>query len=576
MNHSFPVYTVQNECHDCYKCIRHCPSKAIRVKDGSASVIPELCVACGVCVKVCPAGAKHIRNDVSRAKFILGGKTKVIATLAPSWKSAFKNISAAQLINALKQLGFHAVSEVALGAQAVSMKTAEMLEQGANGLYISSACPAAVDYIKKYIPEHAKNITAITSPALAHCKMLKEHFGHDATLVFFGPCAAKKQEAETHPDQMALALTFNNLKAWFDKENIDLPTMPASGFFEPDAADEGRLYALEGGMLDTVRMASKSTNIHYMALSGLHNIERTLAGDIPENCNVKLFVECLACEGGCINGPGMPGHNSRISDIMDIAASCTELTPRTREYMLEIDEAVNPERISKPVVTEQQIAAELARVGKHSKADELNCGGCGYQTCRGFAKALIAGKAEHSMCLSHLRKLAQNKSNALIKYIPAGVVIADRHMNIIECNIHFARLFDESTELAFAAKPGLQGVSLKKILDFEDLFDISLASGQDVIRNNFLHNNKIFNISIFTVEPHQIVGAIIQDVTVTELHREQIASKAKAVIRNNVMTVQKIANYLGEHMAETECLLREVASGFDAPKPKGDKDKHGK
>jgi iron only hydrogenase large subunit-like protein len=567
MNHRFPVYTVQNECHDCYKCIRHCPSKAIKIKDGRASVIPELCVACGICVKICPAGAKRIRNDVSRAKFIIANEKKVIAALAPAWRSAFKGIHQNQLVDALKKLGFDAVSEVALGAQAVSAATAQYLDAAPYGLYISSACPAAVDYIRKYIPEHTVKITDFISPALTHAKMLKNHFGKNSKVIFFGPCAAKKQEAATHPDIMTLALTFNNLIDWLDDENININKMPGIDIFEPDSAAEGRLYALEGGMLDTIRTRTADTKTHFLALSGLHNIERTLAGDYSENIKTKLFVECLACEGGCINGPGMPKNCSRISDIMTIAGTGETPTAKEQCYDIDIKERITPEWIVKSEISEKELTLELAKIGKYTAKDELNCGGCGYQSCRCFAKAVIEEKAERSMCLSHLRKLAQKKSNALIKHIPAGVVIADRNLSIIQCNIHFSRLFDESTKLAFEAKPGLEGVSLKKVVNFIDLFEVSLSTGQDVIRNNFSNGAKIFNVTIFTVEPHQIVGAIIQDVTLTEIHREQIASKAKTVIRKNVMTVQKIANYLGEHMAETESLLREVATGYDTPEP---------
>lgn len=576
MNQSFPVYTVQNECHDCYKCIRHCPSKAIKIKDGNASVIPELCVACGICVKVCPAGAKHIRNDVSRAKFIISKQKKVIAAMAPSWRSAFKNIDQAQLVDALKKLGFDEVSEVALGAQVVSAATAKYLNSAPNGLYLSSACPAAVDYIRKYIPEYTAKITAFISPALTHAKMLKSHFGKNSNVIFFGPCAAKKQESDAHPEIMSLALTFTNLVDWFKIENIDVGKMPGDNNFKPDRANEGKLYALEGGMLDTIRNKNESDKIHFLALSGLHNIERTLSGDYNKNSNTKLFVECLACEGGCINGPGMPDNCNRISDIMEIASSCNTFSVSRQLIDIDIEQNITPEYLNKTKITEKEISIELAKVGKYSSTDELNCGGCGYQSCRGFAKAVIEGKAEHSMCLSFLRKLAQKKSNALIKYIPAGVLILDKNLSIIECNIHFAKLFDESTELAFLAKPGLQGVRLKKIITFIDLFETALATGQDVIRNNFLNEDKILNISIFTVEPKQIVGAIIQDVTVTELHREQISAKAKTVIRKNVITVQKIANYLGEHMAETESLLREVANDYDVPELSKERRKYGK
>jgi len=576
MNQSFPIYTIQNECHDCYKCIRHCPSKAIKIKNGSASVIPELCVACGICVKVCPAGAKRIRNDVSRAEFIISKQDKVIAALAPSWRSAFKNVSQTQLVDALKELGFDEVSEVALGAQVVSATTAEYLDTAPNGLYISSACPAAVNYIRKYIPEYTAKITAFISPALTHAKMLKRHFGEDTRVIFFGPCAAKKQESDAHPETMSLALTFTNLINWFKRENINVEKMPGNNNFKPDRANEGKLYALEGGMLDTIRNKNENAENHFLALSGLHNIERSLSGDCNENINTKLFVECLACEGGCINGPGMPDNCNRISDIMKIASSCNKLSTSRQLPDMNIRQGLTPEYLKKTEFTEKDISIELAKVGKYSASDELNCGGCGYQSCRGFAKAVIEGKAEHSMCLSFLRKLAQKKSNALIKYIPAGVLIVDKNLSIIECNIHFSKLFDESTELAFLAKPGLQGVSLKKIITFTDLFETALATGQDVIRNNFLDSGKIFNISIFTVEASQIVGAIIQDVTVTELHREQISTKAKTVIRKNVMTVQKIANYLGEHMAETESLLREVADDYDVPELNKELTKHEK
>lgn len=414
MNQSFPVYTVQNECHDCYKCIRHCPSKAIKIKNGNASVIPDLCVACGICVKVCPAGAKRIRNDVSRAKFIISKQEKVIAALAPSWRSAFKNVRQAQLVDALKELGFDEVSEVALGAQVVSAATAEYLDTALNGLYISSACPAAVNYIRKYIPEYTDKITAFISPALTHAKMLKRHFGENSRVIFFGPCAAKKQESDAHPEIMSLALTFTNLINWLERENINVGKMPGHNNFKPDKANEGKLYALEGGMLDTIRNKNENNEIHFLALSGLHNIERTLSGDYDKNINTKLFVECLACEGGCINGPGMPDNCNRISDIMEIASSCNKFSSNRQLPDMNIKQGFAPEYMNKTKITEKDISTELANVGKYSVSDELNCGGCGYQSCRGFAKAVIEGKAEHSMCLSFLRKLAQKKSNAII------------------------------------------------------------------------------------------------------------------------------------------------------------------
>ncbi|MEG1979174.1 MAG: PAS domain-containing protein, partial [Victivallaceae bacterium] len=184
-------------------------------------------------------------------------------------------------------------------------------------------------------------------------------------------------------------------------------------------------------------------------------------------------------------------------------------------------------------------------------------------TCRNFARAILSGKAENAMCLSFLKKQAQNKSNALVKYIPAGVVIVDRHLRIIECNKHFADLFDESTQIAYEATPGLPGVDLKLILNFYDLFESVLESGKEIVRNNYMYGDRILDIAIFSIDTSHTAGAIIQDVTQAELRREQISEKAREVIKKNVITVQQIAHFLGEHMAETEILLREVASGYD-------------
>ena len=193
MDKQNPVYTLTNECHDCYKCVRECHVKAIKIENGHASVIPEKCIACGACVKACPTNAKRVRTDIDKVKKLLFDKKDVYVSLAPSWRASFEN-SAEKMIALLKQLGFKDVSETALGAQEVSIKTAKMLNEAGNGLFISSACPVIVDYIRLYMPEFTQCITPIGSPLMTHAKMLKETFGDDIAIVFVGPCIAKKNE----------------------------------------------------------------------------------------------------------------------------------------------------------------------------------------------------------------------------------------------------------------------------------------------------------------------------------------------------------------------------------------------
>ncbi|MGE4564395.1 MAG: [Fe-Fe] hydrogenase large subunit C-terminal domain-containing protein [Victivallaceae bacterium] len=567
MNHDFPIFTVENSCQDCYKCVRYCPCKAIRVTGGRAAVIPELCVSCGRCVQVCPAGAKKIRPDMSRARYLLGRGKKVYASLAPSFVSFFRDLPREKLIAGLLKLGFAGVSETALGAEIVSAESARLLETAEPGIYLSSACPAAVEYFRKYTPRYAARITPLLSPLLTHCRMLRREFGDEIAIVFFGPCAAKKLEADRHPELLDLALTFEDLVEWFAAEKIDPAKLDGgNAAFVPRDAAEGRIYPLEGGMNDTLRGGNQ--HVHYLALSGLLNFERVMRQD-PDGADRrdgKFFIECLGCDGGCVNGPAMPEHGSALSGLIAAARGYDGANSRDREIPFELKEPIRPESTKIAEPDEEEIRNALASVGKYSRADELNCGGCGYSRCRDFARALVAGKAESEMCVSHMRELAQKKSNALIRHLPAGVVIANRELEIIECNRHFAELFDESTRLAYEAMPGLAGADLRSIVDFAEFFETVLASGGELLRpNHVTPDGRILNLSIFSIEPHRIVGAIAQDVTTLELQREQISERAREVIRKNVFTVQKIAHYLGEHMAETEILLREVAGNYSSP-----------
>ena len=562
MNQNFPIYTTANECQDCYKCVRHCHCKAIRIVNARAAVIPELCVSCGECVKVCPAEAKKIRSDLSRAQYLLHSGAKVYASIAPSYVGYFKDIPIGRLAAALKRLGFVGASETAIGAQFVSAQTAELLKQAGPGVYLSTACPASVDFIRKYYPAWTDNFLPVASPVMAHCKYLKQIYGDDIKIIFVGPCAAKKNEADRNPDDLSLAITFAALESWLKSEGISLDKMNEEPLV-PVQAEEGRVYSIEGGMNETLR--SPEVDARLLAVSGLPNIARLIEKvnlTTLKESGSKIFVEMLACDGGCVNGPVMGRESSRIDILLETAAHAPHRSSVGREVPVNIQQLIYPDRHSEPQPEEAAILQALHRIGKYSAEDELNCGGCGYNSCREFAKAMLDGKAETSMCLSYLRKISQKTSNALIRYIPVAVVLAGQDLQVIECNRHFAELCGEDTLLAFDACGNLNGAYLDSMIDFTDLFESVLANGGEIEKFNQVSGEKILNISVFTINEGQTVGAVIQDVTQNELKREQIAERAKEVIRKNVMTVQKIARYLGEHMADTEILLKEVAGTY--------------
>ena len=586
MNNFYPIYTTPNECQDCYKCVRHCSCKAIQIVNARAAVMPDRCVCCGECVKVCPSHAKKIRTDLGRAKLLIESKEIVYASVAPSFHGFFPNVSIERLSAALKRLGFAGTSETALGAQLVSSSNAQLLAEAKPGVYISSACPAIVDYVGKYLPEWKDAILPIASPILAHAKLLRKEFqtvsaegtvvGKPIKIVFFGPCAAKKNESDRNPNLLNLALTFAELQQWFDEAKIDLsdatdlPDVPVV----PQAAQEGRLYSFEGGMNDTMR--SDDSRVQLVAVSGLPNVRRILEQvdrKTVETLGGKVFLELLACDGGCVNGPVMPEGGSKVDVLMRTALAAwqnetNQAAPRTpmssvgRPVELDIRQPILVQPIHELPKEEWVIKEALESIGKFKPEDELNCGGCGYNTCRQFAQAMLDGKAESKMCLSWLRKNSEKTSNALIKFIPTAVVLADRNLQVIECNRHFAQLVGDDTLEAFDAVGNLTGAFLNTMIEYTDLFDMVLKTGEEVERYNQLYGNRIVNISVFSISPGQTVGAVIQDVTQSELQREQIAEKAREVIRKNVLTVQKIARDLGEHMADTEILLNEVAGTY--------------
>jgi PAS domain-containing protein len=403
----------------------------------------------------------------------------------------------------------------------------------------------------------------LPSPVRAHARRLKETYGQDVKVVFFGPCAAKKNEADQHPDELSLAVVFPALEKLLAEKRISF-----SGELEPALgnAAEGRFYSVEGGMNDTLR--DGGANVRYLSVSGLDNLRRLLADVDPEilerrSGSRKIFLEVLACPGGCVNGPAMPNAGGSLATLL-ATDDASPLQTSVGRCFSHCGVSAYP---ASPVVSdepdEQSIARALERVGKVAKCDELNCGACGYTTCREFAKALVAGKAEEEMCHTWLKRNYERTSNALIRYIPAGVVIVDGKGMVRECNRLFAELAGASEE--FDALGNLEGLSVEAFLpEFSDLFVGALDHGSEIVKYRQMWRGRVVNLSVFPIARGGFAGAVLQDVTQNEGRREEIAAKARAVIRKNVYTVQQVARLFGEHIAETEVMLNEIAGAYES------------
>ena len=567
-NRDFPLYTVKTDCQDCYKCVRRCPVKAIKIEDSSAMIVTDLCIACGICYKVCPAKAKQMRNDLPRAKFLVKSGKEIYISLAPSWVTEFPEYSAEQLIAAIRRLGIRGVSETALGAEEVSAETARILDKADSGLFISTACPTVVEYVEKYLPELTPNLVGVSSPLLAHCRLLKEEYGAGIETIFVGPCIAKKLEADRHPELLSLSLSFADLRQWLKDEDIDPASLKPGVFdvFVPRRAKEGAAYPIEGGMIETLKPYPSAKKAYLMQLTGIYNIERELENLRNTAFKQPVFIEALACPGGCINGPCTTDRQSGLDKRMEVLRN-TEFDDnagkRTPAHDIRLNYA--SDTVAEPEFSESDIKKVLAKIGKYTQEDELNCGGCGYDTCRNFARALLDGKAEPEMCVSHMKQQAQRKANALIRCIPSPIVIADAKLNIMEYNDEFRDAFwNEEEHADIYDYENLRGANLRDFINFTNLFSASLDLEQDIRREHIRQDDRVFDVVVFNIDKKQSVGGIIEDVTNVEMHKEQIAAKAKEVIHKNLATVQQIACTLGEHMAETEVLLRSIAKDYSS------------
>lgn len=555
-----PIYTEPDNCQDCYKCVRECPVKAIQIENNKAYIIEKRCIYCGHCTQVCPTGAKKIRDGVSRVRLALQNYPRVILSLAPSWVSEFEDVEARQLIAAIRKLGFMAVSETAIGAELVSERTTGYLEQSAPGVYISSACPVVVEYIRKYSTEHIDAITPLLSPMLAHAKILKQHYGNDTKIIFAGPCICKKLEADNFRDLVEVAITFKDLKGWLEKEKIAPELLPTSeeDHFVPWSAGLGSLYPIEGGMLPGVKEEKKK--IIKMAFSDLSNIK-----DVIKNLNThrdrdSIFLELLACKGGCINGPAKLSQNSlaikryNIQKHRPLAAEgeADDLSGIDIGYRFETASCANAQH------TEEEVKQALSAVGKNSPEDELNCSGCGYDSCRDFALAMLEGRAEENMCVSYMRKVAHDKATVLLQKIPAGVLLVDHELKISDMNSFCANLLGEEVKLVYEACPGLAGVELEEVCTFSDLFRAVLTTGKEIRERQLRDRDKIWLLSIYNIQPHRLVFGILQDLREPYVRQEWMLEQTREVIRKHMATVQEVACLLGENAAYTDATLRAV------------------
>jgi PAS domain S-box-containing protein len=592
------IHSIEAKCRDCYRCLRVCPVKAIRLEPGDerhelhARVIDQRCILDGLCVLECPQGAKRARRDTERVQAMLREDRPIAVSLAPSFPSAIPG-DPMRVPAALRRLGFDYVQETAVGAEMVGRAHARLAAELDRPL-LTSSCPAIVNLIQCHYPDALPYLAPLVSPMIAHARYLKSILP-EHRVVFIGPCIAKKHEAET--DQVAgvvdAALTFEELLEWLAQEGINLEDC-APGAFDGISPHYARLFAVDGGTLRTAALDTDLLSRSTQAVSGLPQCKELVEHLVDRPEDLPRLIEVLSCEGGCISGPTNPSPDDTFrrrqrvlqyaeararearaaaealasaasgsredSSGIGLHAAPGESLAAARAQLDQID--LSREFVDRtqrlPVPDESTIREILAKAGKHKPEDDLNCGACGYDSCREKAIAVFHGWADPEMCIPYMRERAESMSYTIVSSTPNAIFVVTPDETIIDINPSAERRFRTTHEQAVG----------RKISEFmsPDIFR-EVVRTRELLRDEveFPELDLIARRTVFWEDSQRVVVAILADATEEKRHlntvqqmRRQTLDKAQGVINKQMEVAQKIAGLLGETTAETKVLLTQL------------------
>lgn len=556
-----------HHCDNCYKCLRVCPTKAIAFTGSQREIIDALCIKCGLCQASCTQNALTIQNDKFKIRKALLTGGKIAVSLAPSYSGAFLSVSSGKLISALKKLGFKWVEETALAAESVSLQYEKHLDSQAPENMITTSCPSANLYLEQRYPELIPLMPPVVSPMIAHGRMLKHKLGPEWQVVFIGPCLAKKAEAEEIPHSIDYVLTFNELHHWFIEAHIDLDSQPEdAGQLRPTQRGAG--YPMGASLFNSEFQDRINNNYRFIRAEGLERLtdvfETLKAGHLSGYC-----IEINMCNGSCVNGPDMPDTGACYYQRKDLMVSSLEqLAGEPASPVASLEErpefmarSFHEKRPHFPDPSPEAVKAILCSMGKYSEEDLLNCGACGYPSCKDKVVGIYRGFAEKTMCMPYMKSIAEGLQSAIFKSSPNPICILDDQLQIRECNPAFEATFN------------VVGMNLRKInvSGFlpESLF-YSLHAGNEAVHSEKIHLpvvDRTFLANIVPLTAQKSVICILADITLSEKQRDELASlkeetlsSCQKLIDKQMRMVQEIAGMLGESTAETKVSLNRLKS----------------
>lgn len=543
----------KSNCKNCYKCIRHCPVKSIRFSGNQAYIIGNECILCGQCFVVCPQNAKQIVDETEKVRVMLQCGDPVYVSIAPSFIANYENVGIESMRKAIKKLGFADAEETAIGATIVKREYERMIAEDKRDIIISSCCHSVNLLIQKYFPSELPYLADTMSPMQAHClKIKKEHPG--AKTVFIGPCVSKKDEAEYYEGIVDAVLTFDELTKWFKEENITLEEE-----ISENLNSRARFFPTTGGILKT--MTNNQPGYTYMAIDGVENCIAALK-DIENGKIHNCFIEMSACSGSCVGGPVMEKfHRSPVKDYMAVSNFAGEKDfDVTQPDNLELKKTftVIEKKLQPP--TEEEIVEILHQMGKFKPSDELNCGSCGYDSCREKAVAIYQGKAEISMCLPYLKDKAESFSDTIVKNTPNGLIALNEALEVQQINNSALKI------LNLHSATDILGDNVSRVLDPKLFTEVLESKWNTKDKKVYLAEyGKYVEFTIVYDQDYRLLVGILRDITKEESEHEkkenisrQTVEIADKVVDKQMRIVQEIASLLGETAAETKIALTKL------------------
>lgn len=602
------------KCNQSHACIRACPVQAIKVSKNNEN--PEInhdrCIGCGSCLHVCPVNAVSYVSSTAETFKLLESEKKVAAIVDPSISGEFPDITDyRRFVDMIRTLGFDYVNEVSFGADLVAKEYHKLFTNFKGKYYISANCPSIVSYVEKFYPEMATNLSPIVTPMTATAMVVRKKFGLDIGVVYIGPCVSAKDEANRYKGNKKVdaVITFHELRQMFHKKNIKESTVEYSDFDEP-IGYLGSLYPLSKGILTAAGISDNMMESPVLTTDGKFNIMDAI-DEFSQGPEVLKKHFNLFYNKGCLMGPGTTPDNRKFlrkTLVIDYAKKRLknfdkEKWQKNMNYFSDLDLSrtfkTDDQRLEIP--SDEKIEEILKSVDK-SIDEKSSCNACGFRNCRDFAISVSQGLAKPDTCLTYslknkqdfiktlkannekLRKsqkeLEENEKllksdnqkiktqsetiSSLLHNLPSAVVIVDEKLKVIESNSSFINILGEDAEMINEVIPGLIGADLKTLLPYNiyNLFNYVLQKDENILGRDINFNEGLLNISVFSLKPNKIVGAVFRDMYVAEVRQEEIINRVTEVIDENLKMVQQIAFSLGEGASSTEKMLNSIIETY--------------